>query len=65
MYAIPKGRDAVAPWPRVRSRRSTSPRPETARGEQPADQLGSLSVGLARGEPADLGDCHAVLLPRP
>jgi hypothetical protein len=43
MYAIPKGRDAVAPWPGRRSRRSTSLRLETAWGEQPSDQLGSLS----------------------
>jgi len=25
MYATPQGRDAVAPWPGRRSRRSTSP----------------------------------------
>ena len=65
MYAIPKGRDAVAPG--LGGDPAAAPRLDwrLPRSEQPADQLGSLSVGLARGEPADLGDCHAVLLPRP
>ena len=49
MYTIPKGRDAVAPWPGVRSRRSTSPRSETGAGRAAADQLGSQSEGPSSG----------------
>jgi hypothetical protein len=44
MYAIPKGRDAVAPWPGVRSRRSTSLRSEIA-AERAAPGSARLAVG--------------------
>ena len=50
MYAIPQGRDAVAPRLRVRSRRSTLPLGEgLPRREQPSDQLGSLPEPLLLG----------------
>src|SRR5436190_1492359 len=50
MYAIPEGRDAVAPLTRVRSRRSTSPRLETA-AERAAFGSARLAAGAIAPRP--------------